>query len=44
VVYLRGQLERPDEIEQLVVRARAVDGIKDVESLLHPPGTPAPTK
>jgi hypothetical protein len=37
VVYLRGRLESEDEIVALVKAARAVDGVKDVQSLLHTP-------
>jgi hypothetical protein len=44
VVYLRGQVERPEQIEELVTGARKVEGVKEVENLLHVPGTPAPTK
>jgi osmotically-inducible protein OsmY len=44
VVYLRGEIERPDQIEELVAAARKVDGVREVENLLHTPGTPAPTK
>jgi osmotically-inducible protein OsmY len=44
VVYLRGQVEREELIEELVEATRAVDGVRGVESLLHVPGTPAPTK
>jgi osmotically-inducible protein OsmY len=44
VVYLRGQVERPELIESLMVRASQVDGVRSVENLLHTPGTPAPTK
>jgi hypothetical protein len=41
VVFLRGMVEthRIPEIEQA---ARRVPGVRDVENLLHPPGTPAP--
>ena len=42
VVYLRGELE-PEMIDDLVASTRKVTGVKDVESLLHPPGTPPPT-
>jgi hypothetical protein len=28
--------------DRLAAEARSVDGIKGVENLLHPPGTPAP--
>jgi osmotically-inducible protein OsmY len=44
VVYLRGQVKQPGQIEELVKAARKVEGVKDVESLLHLPKTPAPTK
>jgi BON domain len=42
VVYLRGELE-PELIDDLVNATRKVSGVKDVENLLHTPGTPAPT-
>lgn len=42
VVYLRGQVERPDVIEDLERRVRSVQGVDEVENLLHPPGTEAP--
>src|SRR2546423_1041249 len=35
VVYLRGQLKRPEQIDELVTAARAVDGVTEVRSLLH---------
>lgn len=44
VVFLRGQVDREDQIETLASAARSVDGVKAVESLLHTPGTPAPMK
>ena len=44
VVYLRGEVERPELIDDLVGRARSVQGVREVENLLHLPGTPAPTK
>jgi hypothetical protein len=40
VVYLRGQLKRPDMIEHIESRVRRVDGVRDVMNLLHQPGTP----
>ena len=43
VVYLRGQVERPDLIDDLEQRVRSVQGVRDVENLLHIPGTEAPT-
>jgi osmotically-inducible protein OsmY len=44
VVYLRGEVSRPEEIESLVAAAESVDGVRSVENLLHLPGTPAQTK
>lgn len=43
VVYLRGEIERPEMIERLGQRAAAVEGVRSVRNLLHVPGTPAPT-
>lgn len=42
VVFLRGEVKRPEDINDLVKRARKVDGVQGVENLLHTPGTPAP--
>ena len=44
VIYLRGEVADPDQIRALVEKAQAVDGVKAVENLLHPPGTPPPSK
>ena len=44
VVYLRGQLDDPSLIEDLERRVRSVQGVEQVENLLHPPGTEAPMK
>jgi osmotically-inducible protein OsmY len=44
VVFLRGEVEQPELIEDLVDRARKVQGVREVENLLHLPGTPAPMK
>ena len=41
-VVLRGEVETPELIDELVVRTRAIEGVNDVESLLHVPGEPAP--
>src|SRR3712207_2744489 len=41
VVQLRGEA-RPDLIDELVERARKIQGVKDVENLLHVPGAEAP--
>lgn len=43
VVYLRGELPDERAIVQLVERTRRVPGVRDVESLLHTPQTPAPS-
>jgi BON domain-containing protein len=41
-VFLRGQVDTPDAAARLERAVRDVDGVKDVENLLHLPGTPAP--
>ena len=43
VVFLRGQLDSPQEIEALVAATRKVEGVREVRSLLHQPGEPVPT-
>ncbi len=42
IVQLRGEVERPELIDELVTRARRVQGVLEVESLLHLPDMPAP--
>jgi osmotically-inducible protein OsmY len=37
VVYLRGEVKRPDEIKKLVEQAGSIDGVAGVENLLHTP-------
>ena len=44
VVYLRGEVERPEIIGDLEERVRSVQGVERVENLLHLPGTEAPMK
>jgi osmotically-inducible protein OsmY len=44
VVFLRGEVEGPELIEALGERARKVQGVREVENLLHRPGEPAPAK
>jgi len=44
VVYLRGELEQPDLIEDLGAQARKVHGVRAVENLLHVSGEEEPTK
>lgn len=41
VVQLRGEVPSLDMLRELVERTRAVQGVRDVESLLHLPGEPA---
>jgi osmotically-inducible protein OsmY len=43
-IYLRGEVGKPELIKDLEKRARNVQGVQDVENLLHLPGTEAPTK
>jgi BON domain len=42
VVFLRGVMERREDIERLGEEARHIAGVRAVENLVHPPGTPAP--
>ena len=42
VVQLRGEVPRADLIDELVAETRKVQGVRDVENLLHVPGTAAP--
>ena len=44
IVYLRGELEQPDLIQDLGAQARKVQGVLGVENLLHVPGQEAPAK
>lgn len=44
VIVLRGELDRPEQIAALEAAARKVAGVRGVENLLHPKGTPAPNK
>lgn len=44
IAYLRGELDDSAAIERLREATGKVDGIQGVESLLHRPGEPAPTK
>jgi hypothetical protein len=36
-------VDRPDQIEELERRTRAVEGVRDVHNLVHLAGTTAPT-
>lgn len=42
VVFLRGEVDSPDLIERLEKATRDVQGVRDVENLLHVSGPPAP--
>jgi hypothetical protein len=42
VVFLRGTAQTPEQIRDLERRVQSIPGVKDVENLLHLPGTPAP--
>jgi len=44
VVVLRGEVGQPDMINDLEQKARKVQGVRDVENLLHEPGQEAPTR
>jgi hypothetical protein len=41
-VFLRGVLDRQEEIERIGAAARQIVGVREVENLIHLPGTPAP--
>jgi hypothetical protein len=42
VVFLRGVVDRQEDIERVEAGTRRIAGVRDVENLLHTPGTPAP--
>jgi osmotically-inducible protein OsmY len=44
VVFLRGEVSDESIIKDLEKAARKVQGVREVENLLHIPGTPAPSK
>jgi BON domain len=41
-VFLRGVMERQEDIERIEVATRQIAGVREVENLIHLPGTPAP--
>ncbi|HEV2903156.1 MAG TPA: BON domain-containing protein [Gaiellaceae bacterium] len=41
-IYLRGEVGEPEMIRDLEDRARSIQGVEDVENLLHLPGAKAP--
>lgn len=42
VLYLRGRVEDAGQADELLDRARSIEGVHEVKSLLHTPGQPAP--
>jgi hypothetical protein len=42
LVFLRGILDRQEDIERIELATRQIEGVRDVENLIHLPGTPAP--
>jgi osmotically-inducible protein OsmY len=44
VVVLRGEVEEPELIRDLEEKTRNVQGVQEVENLLHTPGTPVPVR
>jgi hypothetical protein len=44
MIILRGELANPLEIAQLEERVRRIPGVRGIQNLLHPHGTPAPNK
>ena len=42
--FLRGEVDNPDLIQDLEKAARKVQGVREVENLLHAAGTPAPAR
>ena len=44
VVWLRGQVKRPEQIKRLEGQVASIPEVRGVENLLHLPKTPAPTR
>jgi hypothetical protein len=42
VVFLRGEVQTPEQYDEVERDARRVKGVRDVHNLLHLPGQPAP--
>jgi osmotically-inducible protein OsmY len=42
VVFLRGVMDRQDDIERTAAAVQKIAGVRAVENLMHLPGTPAP--
>jgi len=43
-IVLRGEADSPAMIDDLAKKAKSVQGVQDVENLLHVPGDPAPSR
>ena len=43
-IVLRGEVEKPELIQDLEKKTKKVQGVTEVENLLHTPGSPAPAK
>jgi osmotically-inducible protein OsmY len=43
-IVLRGEADSPGMIDDLAKKAKSVQGVQDVENLLHVPGEPAPSR
>ena len=43
VVQLRGEVKRPDDIKKIEQEVRRIPEVRDVQNLLHTPGSPAKT-
>jgi osmotically-inducible protein OsmY len=41
-VFLRGVMDRQEDIARVGAATRQIDGVREVENLIHLPGTPAP--
>jgi osmotically-inducible protein OsmY len=44
VVYLRGEVKRPEQVKELEREALRIPEVRGVENLLHLHKTPAPTR
>jgi len=42
LVFLRGVMDRQEDIARIELATRQIEGVRDVENLIHLPGTPAP--
>jgi hypothetical protein len=42
VVFLRGVMDRQEDIDRMEAATRRIAGVRDVQNLVHMPGTPAP--